>query len=64
MNNINTNKDNNIIHYNNNINTNKDNNIINNFNNNIINRILFRFIGSSKNCKKNKEIEIIYFILL
>lgn len=30
----------------------------------IINRILFRYIGSSKKSKKNKEIEIANLILL
>ena len=44
--------------------TNRHNNNNNNINNIIINRILFRFIGSSKNCKKNKEIEIVNLILL
>ena len=35
-----------------------------NINNNIINRILFRYIGSAKKYKKNKEIEIVNLILL
>ena len=50
----------------NNNNNNNNNNIINNNNNNIntVNRILFRFIGLPKKCKKNKEIEIVNLILL